>query len=277
MEKRKDTTMQKLIQRVAIVAFLMVGCAPSAEQIKHLLAENPEIIATAVEENSEAVISAIEKDPERFMAVVNVAAQAARAKAQAEEVRREVVEREAEFKDPKQPFLSPDRVYWGQSDAPITIVEYSDFECPYCARGYRTIKDLIAEYGKSVRLLYKHLPLEMHEEALPAALYFEAIALQSDDAARRFHDALYENQAQLRTQGRAWMESVARGLGVDMERLQADVPSEVVRGRVEADMEEAAAFGFTGTPGFLINGVSLKGAYPATVFKEVIDRHLRNP
>ena len=127
------------------------------------------------------------------MAVVNAAAQAARAKAQVEEARREVAKREAEFKDPKQPVLSLDRVYWGQSDAPITIVEYSDFECPYCARGYRTIKDLMAEYGDSVRLLYKHLPLEMHEEALPAALYFEAIALQSDDAARRFHDALYEN------------------------------------------------------------------------------------
>ena len=233
--------MQGLIVHVAIVAFLIAGCAPSAEQIKHLLAENPDIIATVVEENPEVVLSAIEKEPERFMAVVNAAAQAARAKAQVEEARREVAEREAEFKNPKQPVLSLDRVYWGQSDAPITIVEYSDFECPYCARGYRTIKDLMADYDDSVRLLYKHLPLEMHEEALPAALYFEAIALQSDDAARRFHDALYENQAQLRAQGRAWMESVARGLGVDMERLQVDVQSEVVRGRVEVDMKEAAA------------------------------------
>ena len=268
--------MQRLVGYVAIVAFLMAGCAPSAEQIKHLLAENPEIIAAAVEENPQAVLSAIEKDPERFMAVVNAAAQAARAKAQAEEARREGEEREAEFKDPKLPVLAVDRVYWGQPDAPITIVEYSDFECPYCARGYRTVKDLMVEYGDSVRLLYKHLPLEMHEEALPAALYFEAIALQSNDAARRFHDALYENQAQLRGQGNAWMESVARSLGVDMERLQEDVQSEVVRSRVEADMEEAAAFGFKGTPGFLINGVSLKGAYPAAAFKEVIDRHLRN-
>ena len=268
--------MQGLIRYVAVAAFLVAGCAPSAEQIKHLLAENPEVIAAAIEENPQAVLFAIEKDPERFMAVVNAAAQAARAKAQAEEARREGEEREAEFKDPKLPVLAVDRVYWGQPNAPITIVEYSDFECPYCARGYRTVKDLMVEYGDSVRLLYKHLPLEMHKEALPAALYFEAIALQSDDAARRFHDALYENQAQLRGQGNAWMESVARSLGVDMERLQEDVQSEAVRSRVEADMEEAAAFGFTGTPGFLINGVSLKGAYPAAAFKEVIDRHLRN-
>ena len=195
---------------------------------------------------------------------------------EAEEARREGEEREAEFKDPKLPVLAVDRVYWGQPDAPITIVEYSDFECPYCARGYRTVKDLMVEYGDSVRLLYKHLPLEMHKEAFPAALYFEAIALQSEDTARRFHDALYENQAQLRGQGNAWMESVARSFGVDMERLQEDVQSEAVRSRVEADMEEAAAFGFTGTPGFLINDVSLKGAYPAAAFKEVIDRHLRN-
>ena len=120
------------------------------------------------------------------MAVVNAAAQAARAQGTGRRGTTRSWRSEAEFKDPKQPVLSLDRVYWGQSDAPITIVEYSDFECPYCARGYRTIKDLMAEYGDSVRLLYKHLPLEMHEEALPAALYFEAIALQSDDAARRF-------------------------------------------------------------------------------------------
>ena len=107
--------MQGLIGYVAVAAFLVAGCAPNAEQIKHLLAENPEIIAAAVEKNPQAVLSAIEKDPERFMAVVNAAAQAARAKAQAEEARREVAEREAEFKDPKQPVLSLDRVYWGCS------------------------------------------------------------------------------------------------------------------------------------------------------------------
>ena len=188
------------------------------------------------------------------MAVVNAAAQAARAKAQAEEARREGEEREAEFKDPKLPVLAVDRVYWGQPDAPITIVEYSDFECPYCARGYRTVKDLMVECGDSVRLLYKHLPLEMHKGSVASCtLYFEAIApaLQSDDAARRFHDALYENQAQLRGQGNAWMESVARSLGVDMERLQEDVQSEAVRSRVEADSGRSCGvwlYGHAGVP-----------------------------
>ena len=269
--------MPTLATFAAFAAFFVAGCAPSAEQIKHLLAENPEIITEVIEENPQVVFAAIEKNPEQFMAAVNAAAQVARVRAQAEEERRETEQREAEFENPKQPELAAGRVYWGPAQARITIVEYSDFECPYCARGYRTVKELMAEYGDSVRLLYKHLPLEMHEGALPAALYFEAIALQSVSAARQFHDALYENQGQLRARGTAWMDEVARGLGLDMERLQADAGSDAVRRRVEADMEEAASFGFTGTPGFLINGVSLKGAYPASAFKEIIDRQLSTP
>lgn len=269
--------MPTLARFAVLAAFFVAGCAPSAEQIKHLLAENPEIITEVIEENPQVVFAAIEKDPERFMAAVNAAAQVARARAQAEEERLEVAQRAAEFENPKQPELAVDRVYWGPAQARITIVEYSDFECPYCARGYRTVKELMAEYGDDVRLLYKHLPLEMHKGALPAALYFEAIALQSADAARQFHDALYENQGPLRARGTEWMDEVARGLDLDMTRLRADAASDDVRKRVEADMEEAASFGFTGTPGFLINGVSLKGAYPASAFKEIIERHLSVP
>lgn len=258
-------------------AFLVVGCAPNAEQIKHLLNENPELITEVIEENPQVIFSAIENNPEQFMAVVNAAAQTARAKAQAEEERRELAQREAEFENPKEPELAANRVYWGDEQARITIVEYSDFECPYCARGYQTLKELMTEYAGQVRFLYKHLPLEMHENALPAARYFEAIALQSAPAARQFHDALYENQALLRARGTAWMDEVARDLGVDMARLREDVDSEWVRAQVEADRQEAASFGFTGTPGFLINGVSLKGAYPASAFREVIDRQLAGP
>lgn len=245
------------------VFLLCIGCAPSVDQVRKVIEENPEI-----------VLQAIENNPEEFIRIASEASKAAQIKAQEKAERAELDIREQEYQNPKKPELAADRVYFGNDDAPITIVEYSDFECPYCSRGYQTVKQILSEYGDDVRVLYKHLPLEMHPHALPAALLYEAIAQQSAGKARKFHDALYENQGALRSGGEKWMRSVAKDLGVDMARLEKDVKSEQVRSIVEADRTEAGQFGFSGTPGFLINGVSLKGAYPMPAFKEIIDRHL---
>ena len=79
---------------------------------------------------------------------------------------------EEEFKNPKKPEIGDNRVIFGTKGAPITIVEYSDFQCPYCSKGYNTIKEVMAEYKGKVQVIYKHLPLDFHPEALPAAKYF---------------------------------------------------------------------------------------------------------
>ncbi len=259
---------------LVLAALFYGGCAPTVEQVRQVIEENPDIVLSAIEKNPDIVLAAIEKNPEEFIRIASKASQLAQAKAQENEQRAELDQREQEFQNPKAPALSADRVYFGSADAKITIVEYSDFECPYCSRGYNTVKQVMAEYGDDVRVLYKHLPLEMHPRALPAALFYEAVAQQSADKARRLHDALYENQGALRSGGDKWMRGVAQMMGVDMEQLEQDLKSEKVRAIVEADMTEAGQFGFSGTPGFLINGVSLRGAYPLPAFKEIIDRHL---
>lgn len=248
---------------LAAMAFVLTNCTPSGDALKKAIEKDPSIVFVA-----------IEKDPEKFIEVVNTAAQNAQKRSQEKAVEEEGKKRDEEFKNPLKPEIDETRVIFGKKDAPITIVEYSDFECPYCSRGYQTLKQVEKEYGDKVRVVFKHLPLDFHPKALPAAKYFEAIARQDHGKAEKFHDAMFENQGRLKNEGEKYMNEVAKKLGVDMKKLEKDLKDESLMKRIQADQEEAAKFNFTGTPGFLINGVSLRGAYPFPEFKTIIDKHL---
>ena len=209
-----------------------------------------------------AVVRAIRDNPVEVMTALQEGAAAAReqmAERREEETRREF---DGYFENPLEPELGPDRAARGPSDAPLTLVEYSDFECPFCKRGLDTVNELREKYGDKLRFVYKHLPLDFHDNAMIAAQYFEAIALQDGAKAYRFHDLLFAEQARLR-RGEPFLKEIAGKAGADMKKLAADLNSEAVLGRIERDKEEAARFGIRGTPGFLLNGVLVKGAYPA--------------
>jgi protein-disulfide isomerase len=245
------------------MAFVLTNCTPSAKQLKEAIEKDPSIVFVA-----------IEKDPEKFIEVVNSAAQNAQRKAQEKSAEDETKKRDEEFKNPLKAEIDETRVIFGPKTAPVTIVEYSDFECPYCTRGFQTIQQVKKEYGDKVRVVFKHLPLDFHPKALPAAKYFEAIGRQDHAKAQKFHDEVFENQGRLKNEGEKYMDGVAKKLGADMKKLAADLKDESLMKRIEADMAEAQKFGISGTPGFLINGVSLRGAYPFSEFKTIIDRHL---
>lgn len=244
-------------------ALTLASCAPSAKQLKEAIEKDPSI-----------VFAAIEKDPAKFIEVVNRAAQEAQRTAGERAQQEEDKARDEEFNNPLKPQIEDGRVVFGPKNAPITIVEYSDFECPYCARGYQTIEQVRKEYGDKVRIVFKHLPLDFHPLAMPAAQYFEAIARQSHEKAEKFHDIVFEKQGELKDKGEKFFADTAKSLGVDMKKLATDLKDEKIAQRIAADMEEARSFNISGTPGFIINGVSLKGAYPFPEFKTIIDRHL---
>ncbi|MCB0407172.1 MAG: DsbA family protein, partial [Bdellovibrionales bacterium] len=252
--------MKNIFKLSIIIAVLSaLGCAPSASQLEKVVSENPEIL-----------FNAIEKHPGKFIEVVNKAARNAQMEARQKEAEDEQKRMEDEFKNPKQPKISDGRAVFGKKDAPITIVEYSDFECPYCAKGYDTMKEVMKEYQGKVKVIYKHLPLEFHPMAMPAAKYFEAMVIQSPSKAEKFHDMIFENQNKLKSQKEAYLKDAAKKVGADMNKLMKDLDSDAVKKVIEADMAEAKEFGFSGTPGFLVNGVSLKGAYPYEEFKKII-------
>ena len=249
---------------LVLSALTFVGCAPSASQLKAAIEKDPSIVFVA-----------IEKDPAKFIEVVNKAAQDAQKVAGEKAADDEKKSRDAEFKNPLKPDVSQERVIFGKKDAPITIVEYSDFQCPYCSRGYQTIKQVRKEYGDKVRVIFKHLPLDFHPMAMPAAKYFEAIAKQSPEKAEKFHDAIFEAQAQFKDKGEKLLAETAKKIGgLDMKKIDADVKDPAIASKIATDMEEAKKFNMSGTPGFIINGVSLRGAYPFPEFKSIIDQEL---
>jgi protein-disulfide isomerase len=255
--------LKNLVAAVAAVGFLLTACAPNSKQLKEAIEKDPSI-----------VFAAIEKDPEKFIEVVNKAARDAQGKGAEKAAQEEASKRDEEFKNPLQATIEEGRAIHGPASAPITIVEYSDFECPYCTRGYQTMKEVEKAYGDKVRVVFKHLPLDFHPKAMPAAKYFEAVARQSHEKAYKYHDLIFENQNELRSKGEAFMKESAKKAGADMKKLEKDLTDPKLMDRINADMEEAKKFGFSGTPGFLINGVSLRGAYPFSEFKTIIDRHL---
>lgn len=248
---------------LASAAMAITACAPSKQQLQKVLEDNPEILT-----------SVIEKHPLKFMTSLNKAAQDARGKQGEEQEAQRQKELDEEFKNPKKPEINEERAMVGSKDAPIVLVEYSDFQCPYCSRGYQTVMEVKKKYGDKIRFHFKHLPLDFHPLAMPAAEWFEAIALQSPEKAYKFHDKIFENQDKLNSGKEKFLESAAKEAGADVAKAKKDLKSEKVQARIKADMEEARKFEFSGTPGFLINGISLKGAYPTPEFEKIIDRML---
>lgn len=248
----------------SLLALGFTACAPSASQLKKAIEKDPSIVFVA-----------IEKDPEKFIEVVNNAAQNAQRKAQQKAQEEETKSRDAEFANPLKPEIEAGRVIFGKADAPVTIVEYSDFQCPFCAKGFNTIKQIESEYKDQVRIVFKHMPLDFHPLAMPSAKYFEAIARQSHEKAEKFHDTVFANQAELNAKKEAFLKDTAKKVGADMKKLQKDLDDPTLLDRINKDIDEAKKFNITGTPGFIINGVSLRGAYPFEEFKTIIDRHLK--
>ncbi|HZZ85672.1 MAG TPA: thioredoxin domain-containing protein [Anaeromyxobacteraceae bacterium] len=157
----------------------------------------------------------------------------------------------------------------GPAQAPVTLVEFSDFQCPFCSRAEPTVRQLEQAYGKDLRVVWKHQPLPMHPNAMPAAEAAEAAREQG-----KFwpmHEKLFQNQAALSPEA---YERFARELGLDLPRFKAALSSEKYRARIQEDMAQGERIGANGTPTFLIDGELLVGAQPFEAFKAVIDRHL---
>lgn len=243
------------------IAALVVGLAALALAVANRGGPGADGVVRAIRENPVEVVTALQEG-------------ALAARREAAERREEEAEREFEgyFENPLEPELPPERAVRGPADAPLTLVEYSDFECPFCKKGLDTVNALRRKYGDKLRFVYKHLPLGFHDHARIAAQYFEAIALQDGAKAYRFHDLLFADQGRIK-RGEPFLKEISRKAGADMGRLAKDLHSEAVLGRIERDEKEAARFGIQGTPGFLLNGIPVKGAYPADYFNtKIVDR-----
>lgn len=157
----------------------------------------------------------------------------------------------------------------GPAKAKITIIEFSDFQCPYCRRGYETMEEVQKMYPNDVKVVFKHFPLEFHKEAEPAAR--ASWAAQQQGKFWEYHEALFKNQDKL---GTDYYNTLAAEMKLDVDKFKKDMASEAAAKQVKEDAELGQKNGIQGTPGFFVNGVAVKGAYPASHFKTIIDRWL---
>ena len=159
----------------------------------------------------------------------------------------------------------------GASSAPVTIVEMSDFQCPFCARVQPTLAKVQQVYKDNVRIIWKHLPLEaIHPNAVSAAVAAEAAKEQGKFW--EYHDKLFSNQGKLSAEA---LRQYAVELGLDMAKFDADMADPATKKRITDDAAEVNALGVTGTPGFFINGRFLNGAQPFEAFATVINGELK--
>ncbi len=167
---------------------------------------------------------------------------------------------------------------WGNLDAPVTIVEISDFECPFCSRVEPTIEQVKSEYGpEKIRIVWKNNPLPFHKNARAAheasVAVFEAAGggKKGSEAFWKFHQTAFKNSKAL-TEGNLlqWAEQS----GTDMAKYKELVKSPAVKAKVDKDLAMARSIGARGTPNFRINGVEVSGAQPLNKFKEVIENEL---
>lgn len=160
----------------------------------------------------------------------------------------------------------------GPEDAPIVIVEFSDFQCPYCARFHdQTLQPLLDAYPGKIRFVYRHFPLStIHSSAFQAAE--ASMCAYEQGAFWPYHDGIYENQAKLDTE---LYIQLATDLGLDVESFRTCLENEEYQGLVQSDMDFAVSLGVRSTPTFFINGVPFIGAQPLDAFKQVIDSELK--
>lgn len=253
--------MKKII--VALLALTMLsGCG--------------KLIENAIKKNPDIVFNAIKEDPKGFMDAVNSTRGEMERLAREEAQQNEAKELEEAFSNPQNPDLK-DRVILGNQDAPITIVEYADFACGFCARASETMMEVKKEYGDKVRVLYKHFPVLGVEASMQASKMMEAMTRFDVNKAYEFNRAVFDKQGKLReANAKAFLEEEAKKLfGSKYSEVKKLAESKEIEDVIKADVAEAQnEFGLRGTPAFNINGVFLKGAYPFEKFKEVIDRHL---
>ena len=168
----------------------------------------------------------------------------------------------------------------GNADAPVTIVEFSDFECPYCERGFKTVEQILDKYPNDVKFIYKHFPLvQIHPWAKSAAIAAVCATEQDPKAFWKLHDSFFENQKQINPGN---VMDKAKGFladaGIDMDKWSTcatDDSSEAHKAAektVDESIKTGQSLGVQGTPGFFVNGKFVNGAQPLSAFEPLIEQ-----
>lgn len=171
--------------------------------------------------------------------------------------------------EPRYTVNGPKDLSRGPVDAPVTIIEFSDFECPYCRKAQAVLGQLKADYGDKLRFVFRHYPLPFHKQAPKASE--AAMCAFEQDKFWSYHDALFADSQSLAVDA---LKELAKKQGLDAAKFDECLQSGRHAARVTSDTADGKQLGITGTPTFFVNGIKLVGAIPLDSFKEVIDREI---
>lgn len=259
MKLRKDALCAALIALLTI--FLFCPAAPAApgddqlkEALRRILRENPDILMDVLSEHRGELLD-----------MVQYAAEERRVKSVTDNWDREA-------KEPKNINFAG-RAIEGDKNAPVTIVAYSDFLCPYCKQAEDVVAETLKAHPKEVRFVFKNYPLvKLHPFAEIAAKYFIAASLQDNDKAIAFRQALFASQDRLAKDGESYLQETAKGLGFDLDRLTADAKGGKVAAMLTEDQGEARSMGIKGAPFLVINNLLLPGAPDMNILEQAVQK-----
>ncbi len=246
-----------LLIMIAILA--LSGCQPAPKETPQKV--DPEQIKTLLQKNPKLVLDALAKDK---LALYELVVAGEKIK------RRQLWEQGISqgLANPLKPELDPGRPWHGSPDAPLVIVEYSDFMCPSCATGAKNLEKLLAKHPGKFRVLLKHNPHDSLAKRL--AMYFEAIAKQDPAKAWRFYHQVYKQQNKIKKEKMAAVQKILNGLDLDQGRLSRDLADPALAQRLKRDAEEADKFNLRGTPSFVVAGVAVRGPAPVSGFEDIM-------
>ena len=227
--------------------------AQLTDLIRKVLREDPNLVLDVLREHSEIVLDIAQQGSNQR-----------RLKVLSAQWKKEL--------DVPKPVDLTNRPIRGDVNAPVTIVAFSDFTCPYCAQAAQTINALMHDNRDKIRLVFKHYPLAGHKFANLAAEYYVAATLQSPEKAWVLHDLLFQQGDRLNEAGETLIKRSAEEAGLNMKKLAADLRNNAakIKSIIEEDMADANLLGLQGTPNFLVNNLTLRGALAPELFSQAV-------
>lgn len=178
------------------------------------------------------------------------------------------------FTKPKRPTFKVDvgnAPLIGGKNAKVTIVEFSDFQCPYCAEGSKVLQKLKKKYGSKIKVAMKQFPLPFHTQAKKASSAALCLNEQGSDKFWKMHDALFADQSKLKPED---LKAMAKNFGANMEKFDKCFSAGKYLDQIEKDIAQGKSLGVKSTPTFFVNGQLVRGALPVEDFSEIIDQEL---
>ncbi len=251
----------------ALVLFGALTCTPlhafSAQsdaelitQLERIFQQRPELVLSVLRNNSEAILEI----------------------AQEGSTKKRVRTLEAQWQEDmkvKKNIRIEGRPVWGAKNAPVTIVEFSDFTCPYCSQAANTLAAIKKSYGDKVNLVFKHTPLSASPIAILASEYVIAAGFQSPLKAQQLYENIFAKRDELLDKGDYFLKEEAKAVGLDMKKLAKDVQSAKTKTILQEDLDDGKELGVEGTPYFFVNDIVVRGALSGDLFKNAIDMALK--